>query len=171
MSRPSSCSPAPTEQVLGIRPSSHIYWLQELCWPQPTQSLPFYFQISSYFTSTKNSGSLIYFYYCLIWFTLSLSTTAGAERISALFTVENNANSLQGLQDLTSILNDSLLYLSVPSNITQIVYLKRRESLSLAATQFKTGFSLLMFLLPMKNVFSQALEGWSSQAFFCQAVS
>lgn len=84
--------------------------------------LPFYFQTSSYFTSTENSGSLVQFCYCLLWFTLSFITfpnIRGWEDFCFVHFWKHNANSLQGLQDLTRILSDSLLYLSVSSNITQ----------------------------------------------------
>lgn len=97
-------------------------------------SLPIYFQTSyfqtSYFTSTENSGSLIYFYYCLIRFTLSFITFPNRKSwkdFCFFHCWKHNANSLQGLQDLTSILNDSLLYLSVSSNITQNCLFKKKR--------------------------------------------
>lgn len=98
------------EQVLGLCPSSCIYWLRELCCPQPTPiHQPFYFQPSPYFTSTESSGSLISFYYCLVWYILSFIIFPNSRSWKDCRFVhywKHNANFLQGLWGLTSILND-----------------------------------------------------------------
>lgn len=120
-------------------------------------------------TSTENSGSLVYFYYCLIWFTLSFITFPNTRSwddfcFVHLLKTQRKFPPRTARPDKYSQWRSAVSVSPVASH--KIVYLKRRETPSLAATQFKTDFSLLMFLLIVKIVSIQALEGWSSQAFF-----
>lgn len=57
-----------TEQLLGLCPSSRVYWLQERQRSQPTSiHLPFYCQPSRYFTCTESSGSLFLLLFDLVY--------------------------------------------------------------------------------------------------------
>ena len=139
-----------TEQAPGLCPSSWIYWPRALCCPQTTSShLPCYFQPSSYFTFTESSGSLIYFYYWLIWFILSLIFPKSRSQKDFCFVHcwKHNANPLQGLQGLTSILNDQVVAgcWQISQMSHKIVCLKRRYSSSLVAENLRQALISYVF--------------------------
>lgn len=148
MSRPSSRSPALTEQVLGICPSSWIYWLQELCWPQPTQFTTYLFpnfifpNFLFHFHWKFWQFNLFLLLFDLVYLVLHHFPQQEELKGFLLFSLLKTQCKFPP-RTARQVFSMTVCYIcQCPVTSHKIVYLKRRESSSLAATQFKTGFSL-----------------------------